>query len=820
MICPYCGFDNPEGTLFCGKCGTKHGAMSPLSVTKTIGNLTQKLPPGGVFAGRYEIIEELGRGGMGVVYKAVDTKLKRTVALKFLPFEWTYDAEAKERFVREAQAAAALDHPHICTVHEIDEAEERMFISMAFLEGESLKAKIERSPLEIDEAMDLGMQVADGLKEAHKKGVIHRDIKSANIMVTESGQAKIMDFGLARVSGGTLLTRQGMTMGTIAYMSPEQARGEEVDHRTDIWSLGVVLYEMLAGRLPFPGEQDQAVIYAILKEQPKPLSAVRPEIPASIEQVVGKAMEKKPEDRYQSVEELIDDLKSIAEGIEPERVRARRRKEKLRKWKRAGLYAGVAVMLVVLAVVALQFIGGRPRAIQTLAVLPLENLSGDPQQEYFSDGIHEALITDLAQLGSLKRVIARSSVLRFKGTKTPLSQIAQDLKVDGLITGAVLRSGDRVRVTAQLIDPATEAQIWAQSYERDLRDVLTLQNEIVSAITREVNVRLTPQEETRLASTRPVNPEAYDLSLKGRFSWHKLSRQGLDEALAYYTLALEKDPEYAPAYAGIAFVWGVLKQQGFASFDEATPKQKAAALKALQLDSTLAEVHYMLASMNTWTDWDWLGAEREYRRAIELNPNYPDARIYYAHFLNYMGRPKEAALQADRALELDPLNTLVQGIYAMYLMQVRRYDDAIALLRKILETAPDDSIALSTLRSAYHMKQMYKEALDIWKASYTAKGDQEAVEALDRGFAEAGYRGALRRVADMFVARSQKIYVTPWQIATLYTRAGMNEEAIDWLEKAYQAHDQNMPYIGVDPIFDDLRNDLRFQDILRRMKLL
>jgi len=820
MICPYCGFDNPEGTFYCGKCGTKHGASAPALITKTLVAPTQRLPPGTRFAGRYEIIEELGRGGMGVVYKAVDNKLKRTVALKFLPFEWTYDPQAKERFVREAQAAAVLDHPNICTVHEIDEADDRMFISMAFIEGESLKTKIDGGPLKIDEALDFGMQVAEGLREAHKKGVIHRDIKSANIMVTEGGQAKIMDFGLARVRGGTLLTKEGMTMGTIAYMSPEQARGETVDHRSDIWSLGVVLYEMLAGRLPFQGEHDQAVIYAILKEKPQPLSSVRPEIPASVEQVVGKAMEKKPEDRYQSLEELIDDLKSIAAGIEPERVRARRHKARVRRWTRAGLYAGAAGLLIIAALIAIKLFTGRPQAIRTLAVLPLENLSGDPQQEYFSDGIHEALITDLAQLGSLKRVIARSSVLRFKGTKTPLSQIAQDLKVDGLITGAVLRSGDRVRVTAQLINPATEAQIWAQSYERDLRDVLTLQNEIVSAITREVNVRLTPQEETRLATARPVNPEAYDLCLKGRFSWRKLSRQGLDDALAYYTLALEKDPEYAPAYAGIAFVWGGYKQQGFASFDEATPKQKAAALKALQLDSTLAEVHYVLASMNTWTDWDWLGAEREYRRAIELNPNYPDARIYYAHFLNYMGRPKEAAVEADRALELDPLNTLVQGIYAMYLMQVRRYDDAIALLRKILETAPNDSIALSTLRSAYHIKGMYKEALEIWKASYAAKGDQEAVDALERGFAEGGYQGALRRLAETLVTRSQTTFVTPWQIATLFTRAGMNKEAIDWLEKAHQAHDQNMPYISVDPIFDNLRNEPRFQDILRRMKLL
>jgi TolB-like protein len=460
------------------------------------------------------------------------------------------------------------------------------------------------------------------------------------------------------------------------------------------------------------------------------------------------------------------------------------------------------------------------RAIETLAVLPLENLSGDPQQEYFSDGIHEALITDLAQLGSLKRVIARSSVMRFKGTKTPLSEIARELKVDGLITGAVLRSGDRLRVTAQLIDPATGAQLWAKSYERDLRDVLSLQNDIVSAITREVNVRLTPQEETLLAGARQVNPEAYDAYLKGQYEFYKLSQQGLGDALGYFHQALEKDPEYAPAYAGVARVWGGLKQQGLASYDAATPKQKAAALKALELDSTLAEVHYLLAGINTWTDWDWLGADREFRRAIELNPNYAEARVYYSHLLNYLGRPKEAAVQADRGLELDPLNTLFQGIYSMYLMQARRYDDAVALLRKILDTAPNDAIALATLRTAYHMKRMHHEALEIWKASYAAKGDREAEEALAVGFKEDGYRGALRRVAEMLVARSQKAYVTPWQIATLYTRAGMNKEALDWLEKAYEAHDPNMPYLSVDPIFDDLRHDPRFQDILRRMKLL
>ncbi len=820
MICPNCSFDNPEGTSYCGKCGTKHGAAAPFSVTKTMATPTQRLPRGVVIGGRYQIIEELGRGGMGVVYKAVDNKLKRTVALKFLPFEWTYDPQAKERFVREAQAAAALDHPNICTVHEIDEADDRMFISMAFIEGESLKTKIDGGHLKIDEALGFGMQVAEGLREAHKKGVIHRDIKSANIMVTESGQAKIMDFGLARMRGGTLLTKEGMAMGTIAYMSPEQARGEAVDHRSDIWSLGVVLYEMLAGRLPFQGEHDQAVIYAILKEQPKPLSAGRPEIPVSVEHVVGKALEKNPDERYQSVDDLIDDLKSIAEGIEPERVRTRRRKAKLRRWKRAGLYAGAAGLLVILVLIAVKLFTGRPHTIETLAVLPLENLSGDPQQEYFSDGVHDALITNLGKVGGLKRVIARSSVMRFKGTKEPLSKVAQELKVDGLITGAVLRSGDRVRVTAQLINPATETQIWAQSYERDLRDVLSLQNEIVSAITREVKVQLTPRDERRLTSARQVNPEAYEAYLKGQFHWYKLTKTDLDSALKYFELALEKDPEYAPAYTGICLVWGGYQQQGLVPATEATPRARAAALKALELDNTLAEVHYVLAGMHAWGDYDWASGEKSYRLAIELNPNYPDPRVYYSHLLYMLRRPEEAMAQIKRALELDPLNALFRALYAMDLMYARRYDDAIALLRDTLQASPNDLVALSALRSAYHMKHMYKEALEIWKASYAARGDNEALEALARGSAENGYQGALQRVAEMLIERSRTKFVTPWQIGTLYARAGKNQEALDWLEKAYEAHDGNTPYLSVDPIFDGLRADPRFQDILRRMNLL
>jgi TolB-like protein/Tfp pilus assembly protein PilF/predicted Ser/Thr protein kinase len=790
-----------------------------MSLTRTIPTQTKFLVKGTTFAGRYEIIEELGRGGMGIVYKAHDTKLKRGVALKFLPQELTHISELRDRFMREAQAAAVLDHPNICTVYEFDETEDKTFISMAFIQGESLKKRIDEGPLELDEAIRIAIQTAEGLHAAHDKGVVHRDIKSANIMVDDRGQAKIMDFGLARISGSTLMTQEGMTMGTVAYMSPEQARGETVDHRTDIWSFGVVLYEMFSGQLPFKGDHDQAVVYSILNEKPRSITAMRPEIPNSIEQVIDKAMEKDSDNRYQNIAELLEDLKSISEGIVPEEIKTRLRKARLLKRKRAILYTGAAGLLIILTILALSVFTGPGEAIDAIAVLPFENLTGDSEQEFFVEAVTDELIGQLSQIGAL-RVISRRSAMQYKGVEKSLPEIAQELKVDAVVEGSVLRVGKNVRLRVQLIETISEERnLWAQTYERDMTDVLVMYKEIARTVADKTQVQLTQQELAILASASQVNPEAYEAYKKGLFHAYKLTAQDLELAKGYFELALEKDPNYALGHVGIGFVWQAYIQQGLMPYSEAGPKAEEACLKAMELDDTLPEVHYFLAANQTWGKWDWESAGKSFERAIELNPNFPDARAYYSWYLFYMERPEEAMAQIERALELDPFNAAFRSLYAFDLMYARRFDDAIADLQETLRTAPMDEFALSAIRSAYHVNGMYEEAFEAWKRWYDVRDDSEAEQTFLRGYEEGGYSEALSSVAELMIERSKTTFVTPWRIATVYTRAGKNEEALDYLEQAFEAHDANMPSIAVDPIFDNLRDEPRFNELLRKMNL-
>ena len=789
----------------------------------------------GTRLGPYDVLGLIGAGGMGEVYKARDTRLDRTVAIKVLPPAMLADGTARARLLREARLASQLNHPHICTVHDVGEADGHVYIAMELVEGQPLSARLAGGALPADQFLRFGSQVADALAHAHARGVVHRDLKGANVVITPEGRAKVLDFGLAKrldeherdevTRSLASMTAPGMVVGTLAYMAPEQLRGDPADARSDIWALGVMLYEMAAGVRPFQGQTGFSLTSAILKDAPPPLPA---SVPAEVGATITRCLEKEPGRRYQQAGEVRAALDATQAGTLAPWAAWRYRLARHRSLALAvGLVAIVGVVAALVALVALDVGGLRtglrggaamPARAVRLAVLPIVNLTGDPEQDYLSDGLTEELI---AELGSLHpqglSVIARGSVMRYKGGNTPVDQVGRELRVEYVLEGSARREGGRVRITSELIQVRDQAQLWAHTYERELSGILVLQSEVAREVARALAMKLLPAELARLANVRSVNPAAYDAYLKGTHYRQVLNPAGYDAAERYYRLALQEDPTYAAAWAGIARVWNGRHQMGIAPARVAVPEAKAAALKALELDGNEWEAHRALAGILTWGDWDWPAAERKWKDILALNPNSAEARQGYSHFLMNVGRPDEAMAQIERALQVDPLSVRTQSFYATDLVYVRRYDDAIATSRAALRLQPDSFVARNALSQALFLKGMYDEALASDKERFA--GDREIAAALERGVAEAGYAGAQRRLVEVWSRRFGKPGgVSAVDLALRCLHAGDRARAIEWLERAYQDREANMPYIGM-PIYDVLRPDPRYQDLLRRVGL-
>jgi serine/threonine-protein kinase len=809
----------------------------------------------------YRIISKLGAGGMGEVYLGEDTRLGRKVAIKLLPLRSLGDEHARRRLLREAQAAATLDHPNICSIHEIGEESGTSFIVMQYIEGETLAKRMSRKPVELTEAFEIAVQIADALAEAHSRGIIHRDIKPLNIMLSARGQAKVLDFGLSKTIeergyidsiAPTLLSEPGMMIGTVPYMSPEQVQGQPVDVRSDIFSFGVVLYELFGGVQPFASENSASTISSILTYDPPPLARYSHQVPLELERIVSKALAKDPEGRYQTIKDMLIDLKRLKQqfAFETELERShsgingnssagkrsatwatasRARSEPygfqtaqstlptviLNRRRRIWLAAAIIVAALA-AVLIYRWVPKGNETIDSIAILPFLNKSADPDAEYLSDGITDSIINNLSQVPGLK-VIAHSSVFRFKGAEADPVAVGRELQVHAVITGRVVVRGDHLSIAVELADLRNNTHLWGEQYERDVSDLLAVQKEIAREASSILRSKLTGEETNRVTNLYTGNNEAYQNYLKGLYHLNKRNADGFNKAIGFFEQATALDSTYAQAYAGLADCYTLLAEYELMSGETVYPKATAAAKRALELNETLPEAHTSMASI-AQDHFDYGLAELQLKRAIELNPNYATAHHWYGMLLCAMGKSPEAEAAMRKAQELDPLSTIINANVGWLYFIEQDNDRAIQQLRKTLDMDSNFSVGHHYLGIVYGQKAMYKEALEEFQRSDKLSGGG-AFNTAQSGYIYAvwGKRAEAEKIIAELKRQSKDSSVSPWGIALIYTGLGESDQAFEWLDKAYNDRAFDLQYAKVDPRFETLRSDPRFQKLLKRI---